>query len=45
MLEIRWRRWLTDSYFSDWLSDRTYYRMELTGQGTDNPEQRIEQER
>ena len=43
-LTIRWRRWLTDVYFSDWLRDRTYYRMELTHTGTDNPEQRIEQD-
>ncbi|MEK0081696.1 ABC transporter ATP-binding protein/permease [Benzoatithermus flavus] len=41
-LTIRWRRWLTHVYFGDWLADRTYYRMELTGHGTDNPEQRIE---
>lgn len=44
MLTIRWRRWLTDNYYSSWLQNRTYYRMELTGQGTDNPEQRIEQD-
>lgn len=43
-LYIRWRRWLTHVYFGDWLSDRTYYRMELTNHGTDNPEQRIEQD-
>ena len=42
LLTIRWRRWLSEVYFRDWLSDRTYYRLELTGQGTDNPEQRIE---
>ncbi len=42
MLTIRWRRWLSDVYFRDWLADRTYYRMELVSQGTDNPEQRIE---
>jgi putative ATP-binding cassette transporter len=44
MLTIRWRRWLSNVYFRDWLSDRTYYHMELTSQGTDNPEQRIEQD-
>lgn len=31
-------------YFRDWLSDRTYYRMELANQGADNSEQRIEQD-
>jgi vitamin B12/bleomycin/antimicrobial peptide transport system ATP-binding/permease protein len=44
MLTVRWRRWLSEVYFRDWLSDRTYYHMELTRQGTDNPEQRIEQD-
>ena len=44
LLTIRWRRWLTEVYFRDWLSNLTYYRMELTGDGTDNPEQRIEQD-
>jgi vitamin B12/bleomycin/antimicrobial peptide transport system ATP-binding/permease protein len=44
MLTVRWRRWLSDVYFRDWLADRTYYHMELTRHGTDNPEQRIEQD-
>lgn len=41
MLQIRWRRWLTDVYLKDWIADRTYYRMQLTGGDTDNPDQRI----
>ncbi len=44
MLQIRWRRWLTNVYFRDWLADRTYYRMELTSAQADNPEQRIEED-
>lgn len=44
LLTIRWRRWITEIYFRDWLADRTYYRMELLNHGTDNPEQRIEQD-
>jgi len=40
-LQIRWRRWLTDRYMREWLHQRTYYRMQLTGNGTDNPDQRI----
>jgi putative ATP-binding cassette transporter len=44
LLTIRWRRWLSHVYFHDWLADRTYYHMELTRHGTDNPEQRIEQD-
>jgi len=41
MLQIRWRRWLTDKYLKDWLTDRTYYPMQLKGRQTDNPDQRI----
>ena len=41
MLQIRWRRWLTDRYLNAWLQDRTYYRMQLLAGETDNPDQRI----
>ena len=41
MLQIRWRRWLTDRYLQAWLADRAYYRMQLSGGETDNPDQRI----
>ena len=41
MLQIRWRRWLTDKYLKDWLTDRTYYPMQLKGSQTDNPDQRV----
>ena len=41
MLQIRWRRWMTDRYLREWLAQRTYYRMQLTGGQTDNPDQRI----
>jgi vitamin B12/bleomycin/antimicrobial peptide transport system ATP-binding/permease protein len=41
MLEIRWRRWLTDRYVGDWLADRAYYRLPLYETGADNPDQRI----
>ena len=44
LLTIRWRRWLTGVYLDGWLSNRSYYRMELIQHGTDNPEQRIEQD-
>ncbi len=29
MLQIRWRRWLTDRYLGAWLADGAYYRMQL----------------
>ena len=41
MLQIRWRRWLTEHYLEAWIGSRTYYRMQLTDRGTDNPDQRI----
>ena len=41
MLQIRWRRWLTDRYLGRWLDHRAYYKMQLTGSPTDNPDQRI----
>jgi vitamin B12/bleomycin/antimicrobial peptide transport system ATP-binding/permease protein len=41
MLEIRWRRWLTDRYLRAWLTDGAYYRMQLQANETDNPDQRI----
>ncbi len=41
MLEIRWRRWLTERYLRAWLADGAYYRMQLVEGETDNPDQRI----
>jgi putative ATP-binding cassette transporter len=41
MLEIRWRRWLTERYLRAWLADGAYYRMQLVAHETDNPDQRI----
>jgi putative ATP-binding cassette transporter len=44
MLQIRWRRWMTDVYLREWLTDKTYYRLQLTGDATDNPDQRISED-
>jgi putative ATP-binding cassette transporter len=41
MLEIRWRRWLTERYLRAWLANGAYYRMQLVAGETDNPDQRI----
>jgi putative ATP-binding cassette transporter len=41
MLLIRWRRWLTERYLRAWLTDHAYYRMQLAGGESDNPDQRI----
>lgn len=44
MLQIRWRRWMTHHYLDRWLRHQTYYRMQLLGQTTDNPDQRISED-
>jgi len=41
LLQIRWRRWMTNVYLREWLGDQTYYRLQLTSDATDNPDQRI----
>ena len=41
MLMIEWRSWMTERFLADWMRDRAYYRLQLTDQGTDNPDQRI----
>ncbi|HXP30557.1 MAG TPA: ABC transporter ATP-binding protein/permease [Stellaceae bacterium] len=41
MLQIGWRRWLTRRYVGAWLADRAYFRLQLQGFDTDNPDQRI----
>ncbi|OYY62858.1 MAG: ABC transporter ATP-binding protein, partial [Rhizobiales bacterium 35-66-30] len=40
-LQIRWRRWLTKRYLDHWLADETHYRLRLSGDSADNPDQRI----
>ena len=40
-LQIRWRRWMTRHYLERWLNSSTHYRMQLLGDGADNPDQRI----
>jgi len=53
MLQIRWRRWLTDRYLGEWTRGHAHYRMQLAARdatpgpaneqigSTDNPDQRI----
>jgi vitamin B12/bleomycin/antimicrobial peptide transport system ATP-binding/permease protein len=41
MLEIRWRRWLTDQYLGEWLHRHAYFHLQLGQSRTDNPDQRI----
>ena len=44
LLQIRWRRWLTAQYLDGWLKDRVHYRLELKNYGTDNVDQRIQED-
>ena len=44
MLQIGWRRWLTERYVTSWLANRAYFRLQLEGQDTDNPDQRISED-
>jgi putative ATP-binding cassette transporter len=40
-LQIRWRRWMTQTYLHQWLHSANHYRMQLLGDTADNPDQRI----
>ena len=44
MLQIRWRRWLTERSLSRWLGHKAYYRMQFLDDKTDNPDQRISED-
>jgi vitamin B12/bleomycin/antimicrobial peptide transport system ATP-binding/permease protein len=41
MLQIRWRRWLTEHYLQGWLTEGAYYRMQFVAGEADNPDQRV----
>ena len=43
MLQIRWRRWLTEKYVNAWLTNQSYYQLQLKGE-IDNPDQRISED-
>lgn len=44
VLEIRWRRYMTHQFTQLWLRHHAYYGLQLNGNGTDNPDQRIQQD-
>ena len=56
ILEMRWRKWMTSYYLQRWLSNQTFYKLELTRFSnssknaidatinTDNPDQRISED-
>jgi putative ATP-binding cassette transporter len=41
ILSLNWRKALTESYLARWLDGSCYYRIQLFGSSTDNPDQRI----
>ena len=43
-LKIRWREWMTQRLARRWLNDGTHYRLNLIGNGVDNPDQRIQED-
>ncbi|MBV8212011.1 MAG: ABC transporter ATP-binding protein/permease [Verrucomicrobia bacterium] len=43
MLQIRWRRWLTEKYLNQWLTNQAYYQLQLKST-IDNPDQRISED-
>jgi putative ATP-binding cassette transporter len=44
MLQIRWRRWLTQRYAQRWLTPHNAYRLRFENGLTDNPDQRISED-
>ncbi len=44
VLILNWRRWLTNRYIDEWLKNKTYYRLQMFGVDTDNPDQRISED-
>ena len=41
LLEIKWRRWSTAFYTQRWMNHQNFYRIQLTDDSADNPDQRI----
>jgi len=44
LFSLRWRRWLTKQFINRWLENRSYYYLENFEIGTDNPDQRIQED-
>ena len=42
--KMRWRDWMTNRLTRRWLEDGTHYRLNLIGNGVDNPDQRIQED-
>ncbi|SHE76517.1 putative ATP-binding cassette transporter [Kaistia soli DSM 19436] len=40
-LQIRWREWMVAQYIGRWMAEARHYRLRLSGNPSDNPDQRI----
>lgn len=43
-LILHWRKWLTTKFIDIWLQHKTYYNLQMFGEDTDNPDQRISED-
>lgn len=43
-LELRWRTWMTQSLMAKWLSANAFHRIESQSNGSDNPDQRLQED-
>ncbi len=43
-LNIQWRRWMTSHFLDYWLDNKTFYYWQISGQPSDNPDQRISED-
>ena len=44
VLEIKWRKWMTSFYLTNWFANKTYYKARFTKNFSDNPDQRISED-
>uniref|UniRef100_A0A7C5KEN6 ABC transporter ATP-binding protein/permease n=1 Tax=Thermodesulfobium narugense TaxID=184064 RepID=A0A7C5KEN6_9BACT len=44
MLQIKWRKWLTNNFLKKWLDKKIYYHLQVFNNSTDNPDQRISED-
>jgi putative ATP-binding cassette transporter len=44
ILEIKWRKWLTNFYLDSWFKNKAYYNSRFSKDYTDNPDQRISED-
>ncbi len=43
-LTVSWRKWMTSQYVDNWLTSHNHYSLQVTGNETDNPDQRIQED-